>query len=161
MPTRPQWFLQVASALEALRASSALVIDRAGLEKLFGVSPRTAVRLMNQFGGSQSGRTFLIGREDLIRALEGIQTDEAFAYKPRRRQKLIEDLEGVRRDLRSRQVKLPVAAEPAPGASLPSGIRIVRPGVLEVEFGSAEDLLATLYELVRMAGEDLEGFEAL
>ena len=62
----PPWFLQVASALEALRASSALVIDRAGFEKLFGVSPRTAVRLMNRFGGSQSGNTFLIGREDLI-----------------------------------------------------------------------------------------------
>src|SRR5215212_7241555 len=57
-----------------------------------------------RFGGSQSGRTFLIGREDLIRALEGIQTDEAFAYESRRRQKLIEDLEEVRRDLRSRYV---------------------------------------------------------
>ena len=51
MPTRPQWFPQLTPALEALRASSALVIDRAGLEQLFGVSPRTAVRLMNQFGG--------------------------------------------------------------------------------------------------------------
>src|SRR5215210_7772060 len=131
MPTRPQWFLQVASALAALRASSALVIDRAGLEKLFGVSPRTAVRLMNRFGGYQSGRTFLIG-EDLIRALEGIQTEEVFAYESRRRQRLIEDLEVVRRDLRSRQVKLPVAPEPVLGTSLPSGIRIVRPGALEV-----------------------------
>src|SRR5215212_10410866 len=112
MPTHPQWFLQLESALEALRASSALVIDRAGLEKLFGVSPRTAVRLMNRFGGYQSGKTFLIGREDLIRALEGIQTDEAFAFESRRRQRLIEDLENVRRNLRSRHVKLPVAPEP-------------------------------------------------
>ena len=117
MPTRPQWFLHVASALAALRASSALVINRAGLEQLFGVSARTAVRLMNRFGGSQSGRTFLIGREDLIRALEAIQTDEAFTFESRRRQKLIEDLEGVRRDLRSRHVKLPVAPEPTPGAA--------------------------------------------
>ena len=101
MPTQPQWFLQVASALAALRASSALVIDRAGLEKLFGVSPRTAVRMIGRFGGSQSGRTFLIGREDLIRALEAIQTDEAFSFESRRRQKLIEDLEEVRRGLSS------------------------------------------------------------
>ena len=144
MPTRPQWFLQVASTLETLRASSALVIDRAGLEELFGVSARTAVRLMGRFGGYQSGRTFLIGREDLIRALEAVQTEEVFAYESRRRQRLIEDLESVRRDLRSRQVKLPVAAEPTPGASLPSGMRITRPGVLEVEFASAEELLARL-----------------
>src|SRR5215210_3092889 len=113
MPTRPQWFQQVASALEALRTSSALVIDRSGLEKLFGVSPRTAVRLMNQFGGYQSGKTFLIGREDLIRALESVQMDETFAYESRRRQRLVEDLENVRRTLRAKQVKLPVASEPA------------------------------------------------
>jgi hypothetical protein len=161
MPTRPQWFQQLPSALEALRASSALVIDRAGLQQLFGVSPRTAVRLMNQFGGYQSGKTFLVGREDLIRALETIQAGEPFAYEAHRRQRLVEDLEGVRRDLRSRQVKLPVAPETTPGASLPSGMRLVRPGVLEVEFASAEDLLARLYELVKMAGRDLEEFGTL
>lgn len=159
MPPRPQWFHSVAPALKALQASPALVVDRAGLEKLFGVSPRTAVRLMNQFGGYQSGKTFLISRVELIRALEALQTDGAFAYESRRRQRLVEDLESVRRDLRSRQVKLPVVPEPAASASLPSGMRISRPGVLEVEFGSAEDLLGRLYELVRLAGEDLKEFE--
>jgi hypothetical protein len=147
--------------LEALHASSALVIDRAGLEKLFGVSPRTAVRLMNQFGGYQSGKTFLIGREDLIRALEALQTDEEFAYESRRRQRLVDNLESVRRDLRARQVKLPVAPEPASGTSLPSGMRLSRPGVLEVEFEGAEDLLGRLYELVRIAEEDFEELQRL
>ena len=153
----PSGFSRLPPLWRLLRASSALVVDRAGLEKLFGVSPRTAVRLMNQFGGYQSGKTFLIGREDLIRALEAVQTDEAFAYESRRRQRLVEDLESVRRDLRSRQVKLPVAPEPASGASLPSGMRLVRPGVFEVEFASAEDLLGRLYELVRMAGRGFGG----
>ena len=161
MPTRPQWFQQLPWALEALRASTALVIDRAGLQNLFGVSPRTAVRLLNQFGGYQSGKTFLIGREDLIRALETIEAGEPFAYESHRRQRLVEDLEGVRRVLRAKQVKLPVAPEPASGSSLPSGIRLVRPGVLEVEFTSAEDLLGRLYELVQMAGEDLEELQVL
>jgi hypothetical protein len=161
MPSRPQWFQQLPSALDALRASSALVVDRTGLQKLFGVSPRTAVRLMNQFGGYQSGRNFLIGREDLIRALQAVQTDEAFAYESQRRQRLVDDLEGVRRDLRARQVKLPVVPEPVSDSSLPFGMRVVRPGVLEVEFASAEDLLGRLYALVRMAGEDLQRFEEL
>lgn len=160
MPSLPQWFQQVPNALEALRASSALVVDRAGLQNLFGVSPRTAVRLMNQFGGYQSGKTFLIGREDLIRALEAVQSDEVFTYESRRRQRLVEDLESVRCDLRSRQVKLPVAPDPTPAASLPSGMRLVRPGVLEVEFASAEDLLGRLYELVQMAALNLDAFEA-
>jgi hypothetical protein len=161
MPSRPQWFQQLPSALDALRASSALVIDRTGLQKLFRVSPRTAVRLMNQFGGYQSGRNFLISREDLIRALQAVEAGEPFGYESRRRQRLVDDLEGVRRELRARQLKLPVAPEPASGASLPSGMRIARPGVLEVDFASAEDLLGRLYELVRLAGEDLERFESL
>jgi hypothetical protein len=40
-------------------------------------------------------------------------------------------------------------------------MRLVRPGVLEVEFGSAEDLLGRLYELVQLAGRDLEEFGTL
>jgi hypothetical protein len=159
MPARPQWFHQVAAAQEALRASAALVIDRAGIQKLFRVSPRTAVRLMNRFGGYQAGRTFLIGREELITALESLQAGEAFEHELRRRERVSENLETTRQDLKARQVKLPVyAPDPRPGSSLPSGIRVVRPGVLEVEFESAEDLLARLFELVQMAGRDFPGF---
>jgi hypothetical protein len=161
MPPRPQWFEQVAAAQEVLQASSALVIDRAGVEKLFGVSPRTAVRLMNRFGGYQAGRTFLIGREDLIHALEALGADETYASESRRRRRVTEDLEKVRRDLRSRHVKLPVTAGSADATSLPSGIRVSQPGVLEVEFASAEDLLARLWELVQVAGRDLDAFQQL
>ena len=161
MPARPQWFHQVAPALDALRASSALVVDRAGVEKLFGVSPRTAVRMMNRFGGYQTGKTFLIGREDLIAALEQLRTDETFGQELRRRRRVAEDLERTSLDLKARQVKLPVSAvaDPARASSLPSGMRVVRPGVLEVEFAGVEDLLGRLFELVRIAGDDLAIFE--
>jgi hypothetical protein len=160
MPARPQWFHHVAAAQEALRASSALVVDRAGIEKLFRVSPRTAVRMMARFGGYQAGKTFLIGREDLIEALDRLHADETFEHELRRRQRVTEDLERTRQDLKARQVKLPVSADAGPGraSSLPSGIQVVRPGVLEVEFESAEDLLARLFELVQLAGRDLPGF---
>ncbi len=161
MPARPSWFHQVAAALEALRASSALVVDRAGIEKLFGVSPRTAVRMMNWFGGYQAGKTFLIGRQDLIAALESLEADETFGQELRRPQRVSEDLERMREDLKARQVKLPVspAADPGRASSLPSGIRVVRPGVLEVEFASAEDLLGRLWELVQLAGRNLDVFD--
>lgn len=161
MPSPPQWFQHVASALEALRESAGPVVDRASLEKLLRVSRRTAIRLMNDFGGYQAGRTFLIDREDLIAALESVQAGESFRQEGRRRQRLEDDLDITRRSLRARQVKLPVAVDPRSGPALPLGLRVVRPGVLEVEFASAEELLGRLYELVKMAGEDLEGFEAL
>jgi len=159
MPRQPQWFLQVPSALEQLANFPAPVVDRAGIEKLLGVSRRDAIRLLHRFGGYQAGRTFLIGREDLIQALETVSNEEAYQFENRRRQRLSEDLETTRRDLRARAVKLSV--EPASGASLPSGMRLARSGVLEVEFASGEELLGRLYELVRMAGEDLDRFEAL
>jgi hypothetical protein len=113
--------------------------------------------MMNRFAGYQTGKTFLIGREDLIAALESLQAHQTFAQELRRRRRVAEDLERTREDLKARQVKLPVsaAAGPAHASSLPSGMRVVRPGVLEVEFASAEDLLGRLWELVQMAGRDL------
>ncbi len=159
MPSPPQWFQQVDSALEELRAFPGPLVDRAGLEKLLRVSRRTAIRFMNLFGGYQVGRTFLIDREDLIAALERVQTGETFSHEVRRRIRLADNLQRTRRDWRARQVKLPVAAEPRQAASLPAGLRVARAGVLEVEFASAEDLLGRLYELVRIAVEDLDGLQ--
>ena len=161
MPRSPQWFHQLASALAQLETLSAPVVDRASVEKLLKVSRRSAIRLLHEFGGYQAGRTFLIRREDLIAALERVQAGETFSYEVRRRARLAEDLEQTRRDWHTRQVKLPVAAEPQRAASLPAGLRLVRPGLLEVEFCDGGELLGRLYELVRIAGEDLEAFAAL
>jgi hypothetical protein len=161
MPRPPQWFQHVPDALEALREFPAPVLDRAALEKLFRVNRRDAIRLLHRFGGYQTGRTFLIGRHELVRALEAVLAEEAYQFESRRRQRLSEGLENSRRDLRARQVKLHVAPDPTPAASLPSGMRLVRPGVLEVEFTSGEELLGRLYELVRIAGENFGEFEAV
>jgi len=161
MPALPQWFQRIDNALEALRESSSPVVDRAGLEKLLQVSRRTAIRFMNEFGGYQAGKTFLIGRENLMAALESVRAGNSFRQESRRRCRLEDDLDETRRSLRARQVKLPVAPDPGSAASLPSGMQIVRSGVLEVEFANGEELLGRLYELVRIAGEDLECFERL
>jgi hypothetical protein len=161
MPSPPLWFQHVASALEALGELPFPVVDRAGVEKLLRVSRRTAIRLLHDFGGYQAGKTFLIGREELIAALESVRAGEPFQQEGRRRRRLEDDLDQSRRSLRARHVKLPVAVDPGSGSSLPSGLRIVRSGVLEVEFASAEDLLGRLYELVRIAGQDLEAFDAV
>jgi len=40
-------------------------------------------------------------------------------------------------------------------------MHIVRPRVLEVQFADGGELLGRLYELVRIAGEDLEALAAL
>jgi hypothetical protein len=119
--------------------------------------------MMNRFGGYQAGKTFLIGREDLIAALESLQADKAFDQEMRRRRHISVELERTREAVKARQVKLPVSATPelARPSSLPFGIRVARRGLLEVEFASAEDLLARLFELVQLAGRDLDHFETV
>ena len=93
MPRSPQWFHQLANALAQLQTFPAPVVDRASLEKLLQISRRSAIRLLHEFGGYQAGRTFLIRREDLIAALERVQSGETFSYEVRRRVRLAEDLE--------------------------------------------------------------------
>src|SRR4051794_37192801 len=119
MPRSPEWFQHIPAALKALRVFSAPVVDRASLEKLLHVSRRSAVRLMSTFGGYQTGRTFLIGRDNLIHAMEAVLADEAYRFESQRRQRLSEYLDRTRQDLRALQVKLPVAPEPAPGLPCP------------------------------------------
>jgi hypothetical protein len=159
MPRQPQWFQHVPSAIEALERFSAPVLDRAGLEKLLHVSRRDAIRLLHRFGGYQAGRTFLIGREGLLAALRSVATQEAYQFETRRRSRLSDDLEATRRDLRSREVKLPISAAPVSHTSLPCGMRLIGPGKLEVQFTTGPELLGQLYELVQLAGRDLEEFE--
>jgi hypothetical protein len=64
---------------------------------MFGVSPRTAVRLMNRFGGYHTGRTFLITRGEWIAALERLETAEALEHEVQRRKRVSEDLNGRER----------------------------------------------------------------
>jgi hypothetical protein len=69
VPRKPEWIEQLPFALEELRLFPAPVIDRA-IEKVLRIERRTAIRILNRFGGFQSGKTFLIGREKLIAKLE-------------------------------------------------------------------------------------------
>jgi hypothetical protein len=59
---RIEWIEQVRAALEELRAFPCPVIDRTVLERVLRIERCTAIRLMNQFGAYQTGRTFLIDR---------------------------------------------------------------------------------------------------
>ena len=135
------------------------VIDRAVFERLFGIRRRRAIQLMHFFGGYQAGRMFLVDRVQLIKQLEPIQAGAEFVLEARRKQRLMETLEVVRRHRAGARVVLPVD----PGGldrrlgDLPEGIRLER-GSLHVEFGKAEELLARLFALSKAAANDFEAF---
>jgi hypothetical protein len=90
--------------LEALERITTPVIDRAMLETLLHVRRRVAIRLMHRFGGYQAGKTFLIGRDDLLGKLRQIAAGEPYYFETRRRERLGSQLAEVGRDLAQRRI---------------------------------------------------------
>jgi hypothetical protein len=135
------------------------VVDRAVFESLFGVRRRRAIQLMSFFGGFQAGRTFLVDRLDLIRQLEPVEAGAEFVMEHRRRQRLVEALEQVRRHRAAARVSISVERLTGNIANLPEGIGL-QPGSLNISFDGAEDLLRKLYALAQAAANDFEAFSA-
>jgi len=135
------------------------VVDRAVFERLFGVRRRRAIQLMHFFGGYQAGRTFLLDRLQLMGQLEPLQAGAEYAREARRKQKLTEALETIRRHRAGARVVLPVEADGLPGrlGNLPEGVQL-EPGSLHVEFEKAEELLAKLFALSKAAANDFDAF---
>jgi hypothetical protein len=135
------------------------VIDRAVFERLFGVRRRRAIQLMHFFGGYQAGRTFLLDRVQLMGQIEPIQAGAEFVLEARRKQRLTEALETVRRHRAAARVVLPVEAAALNGrlGDLPDGVQL-EPGSLHVEFRKAEELLTKLFQLSKAAANDFEAF---
>jgi len=156
MPTKKTWLLQLITICEELTAMDVPVIDRAVFERLFGVRRRRAIQLMHFFGGYQAGRTFLLDRLALLRQLEPLEASAEFALEQRRRQRLVESLEDLRRSRAGARVSIPVKPTPNP-TQLPDCVYLNR-GTLWVEFENVQDLLAKLYQLSQAAAADFEGF---
>jgi hypothetical protein len=156
---RKTWLLRIPEIREELAGMEVPVIDRAVFERLFGVRRRRAIQLMHYFGGYQAGRTFLLDRVQLMGQLEPLQASAEYVLEARRKQRLTEALERVRRHRAAARVVLPVDATRLDGrlVDLPDGIQL-EPGSLHVEFRKAEDLLAKLFELSKAAANDFEAF---
>jgi hypothetical protein len=163
MPAQPQWLLRLPAIIDELEAVPAPVVDRAVVERVFRVRRRRAIQLLGDFGGYQSGRTFLVDRDSLLHRLRGLAGGDRFTYEKRRRERLSESLERVRQERQA--VRIPVAVPQALGddrtlPALPAGTRL-EPGRLTVEFAGVEELLGKLYQLAQAAAGDFQGFEAL
>jgi hypothetical protein len=159
MPAKPQWLLRVPEIIEALEAVETPVVDRASIEKMFGVSRRRAVQLLHRFGGYQTGKAFLVDRRDLIVQLKAIQDSESFSKERKRRERVLQELEEAWRLQKARAIKIPVSRNTFKDIEgLPEGIHL-QDGKIVVEFADAEDLLRKMYELSQAAARDFYAFE--
>jgi hypothetical protein len=66
MPARPEWLLRLPEIRAELEHLEVSVVDRAMIERLFCLKRRRAIELMHQFGGYQTGRSFLVERRSIL-----------------------------------------------------------------------------------------------
>jgi hypothetical protein len=162
MPAKPEWLLRLPEIREELEHLAVPIVDRAGIERIFGVKRRRAIELMHQFGGYQTGRTFLLDRVRLLGALQSLESKEDYSAEKGRRERLGDVVEASREHLISMRVRIPVRAAAARPSldRLAPGV-ILLPGVLSIEFRHPVELLEKLYGLAQAITHDFEKFEGL
>ena len=162
MPAKPDWLLRLPEIRAELEHLDVPVVDRSGIEHIFGLRRRRAIELMHQFGGYQAGRTFLLDRVRLLEALQSLESREDYTAEKRRRERLRDVVEASREHLLATRVRIPVrAAVVRPSLDrLAPGV-LLMPGMLSIEFRHPIELLEKLYGLAQAISHDFERFEEL
>ena len=160
MPAKAQWLLRVPEILAELSALDVPVVDRAVCERLFRLRRRRAIDLIRSFGGYQAGRTFLLDRPMLVAQLEQIRDTDVFQSEWRRKERLADRLDALRKLQAGARVA--IATEPETLSrrlpDLPEGVGLSA-GVLHIQFQSSEELLSKLFALAQAIANDYEAFE--
>jgi hypothetical protein len=162
MPARSEWLLRLPEIRAELEHLEVSVVDRSVIERIFGLKRRRAIELLHQFGGYQTGRTFLVERTGLLQALEALQSQDGYVTERRRRERLRDVVDASREHLLATQVRIPVR----PATSRPSLDRLapgvhLTPGMLSIEFLQPIDLLEKLYGMAQAITHDFDKFEGL
>src|ERR1039458_10567255 len=108
MPAKPAWLLKIPEIVTMLEAFDVPVVDRAIIERLFGLRRRQAIELLHRFGGFESGRTFLVDRHVLIENLRRLAAGEEFERESRRKERLDGAIDQLRRHQAAARVSIPV-----------------------------------------------------
>jgi hypothetical protein len=161
MPAKALWLLQIPEILALLETFDVPVVDRAIIERLFGLRRRRAIELLHRFGGFQTGRTFLIDRRLLIEHLRRLADGEELQRESRRRERLGHTVDQCRRLQTAVGVKIPVRPDVFSRklADLPPGVAL-EAGHLHIAFSGTEDLLGKLFELSQAASNDFDRFRS-
>jgi hypothetical protein len=162
IPSNPLWLLQIPEIVSLLETFDVPVVDRAIIERLFGLRRRQAIELLHRFGGYQADRTFLVDRRLLIDHLRRLADGEEFQRENQRKERLDQTVDALRRQQAVARVKVPVQADSfsrkmtdlSPGVALEAGH-------LHISFSGTEDLLGKLFELSQAASNDFDRFRAV
>jgi hypothetical protein len=102
----------------------------------------------------------LVDRPKLVAQLEQIRDSPDFKMESRRKERLAERLDAIRRLQAGVRVAVPVEPEALRQRlpDLPPGVEL-SPGALHIQFQSPEELLGKLFALAQAIANDYEAFE--
>jgi len=153
MPDQPTWIHRLPEILAWLESDEAPPFLHRGLiEAGFRLRRRQALRLMENAGGYQAGRTYLIDRRQLAQFLR--ERDSRVVDRAAHRKLRLEDqIDESRRQVEARRLRVRVdpGLENSGAASLPAGIESVAHDRIEIRFFGAEDLLSKVASLAAFA----------
>jgi len=159
MPAKALWLLHIPEIIAMLETFDVPVVDRAIIERLFGLRRRQAIELLHRFGGYQTGRTFLLDRRLLIEHLRRLADGEEFQRESRRKERLDHTVDQLRRQQTAARVKISVQPDVFSRklANLSPGVAL-EAGHLHITFSGTDDLLGKLFELSQAASNDFDRF---
>jgi hypothetical protein len=134
-------------------------LDRAMIEELFGLSRRSAIRLMAPLGKAEPGKAMLIKRARLLAMLDDLLLTRPVQGEIARKRELREKLAALEREAQPRTTT--ISSVPLdPEQAWPPGITLEAPGVLTIRFASPEELLGAVLALAEDAAGNYESFAA-
>jgi hypothetical protein len=159
MPAQSTWFHRLNEILSELRSLQTLYLDRQAVEQIFGVRERRARQLMAGLPCLQIGNAVGVSRQALVERVENIAVGQHCQWELRRRARVSEAVDTMRRQAAARRVVVPALTDVHDRtlSDLPSGVELRR-GELCIQFGSAEDLAAKLFELSQAMANDWQAF---
>lgn len=150
---RSGWQHCIPAILEALHATDQEFIGRADVERVFGVSRVSAVRILDRFGARRAGNALVLRRQELMDRLEAIERDPEIRWERERHHNVLvqarrdEASETLGQAVRHLQRQQPYIEGEAAGRhtatcfeDLPPGVHL-EPRRLTIEFAGYADLL--------------------
>src|SRR3954454_2502661 len=111
MPAQPTWFHRLEEILSELRALGTDYLDRQTFERIFGFRERRARQLMAGLPCLQIGNAVGVSRQALIERIENTAAGERCQWELRRRARVSETIDTIRKQAVGRRVVVPAPAD--------------------------------------------------
>jgi hypothetical protein len=158
MPAKPPWHAHAREIRRDLEKLPIPVLDRASVEKLFGIERRTAQRLLKTLDGHVSTQVAVVTREAVIAMLDRLLSGKPAQAEAARKERLADALAELAREAVPKTTAIATVAVPEAAGAWPAGVGISDSGVFQICFNSPEELLGRILAVTELAAGDYAGF---